>query len=133
MTDMDMTDETAPEFAGFFEAARRRQLAFPRCEDCGRFHWYPMKACPHCRSRRVAWQPVAGGGSLFSWTVVRHAFDPAYKDRLPYIVALVEFDDAPGIRLVTNLEADPAVLTIGDSVTPVFHPDGKVTFLPAPH
>ncbi len=126
-----MIDETAPEFAGFFEAARREQLAFPRCTACGSFHWYPMKACPHCRSRDIAWQPVAGEGAVFSWTTVRHAFDPAYKDRLPYIVALVEFADAPGIRLVTNVEADPDALSIGDAVRPVFHPDGRVTFLPA--
>ena len=128
---MDEIDIKAPEFSGFFEAARQGALAFPRCGDCGRFHWYPMKACPHCRSRQIGWQKVEGTGTVFSWTVVRHAFDPAYKDRLPYIIALLEFDDAPGIRLVTNIEAAPEEVAIGDRMWPHFHASGKVTFQPA--
>lgn len=128
---MEIVEDHPPEFAGFFEAARGGRLAFPRCESCGRFHWYPMKACPHCRSRDIAWRPVAGNGEIFSWTVVRHAFDPAYRDRLPYVIALVEFADAPGIRLVTNIEeADPESLRIGMQVRPVFRQDGLVSFRP---
>lgn len=126
-------DIAAPEFAGFFEAARRDVLAFPHCGDCSRFHWYPMKICPHCRSRSIGWQKVEGTGRVFSWTAVRHAFDPAFAERLPYIVALLEFDDAPGIRLVTNIEeTEPDAVRIGDRMRPRFHPDGKVTFRPAP-
>jgi uncharacterized OB-fold protein len=94
-----------------------------------------MKACPHCRSRAISWQRIDGTGSLYSWTIVRHAFDPAYRDRLPYIVALVEFPDAVGVRLIANLDADPNALAIGMAVKPRFA-DGvrngtTVTFVPA--
>jgi len=109
-----------PEFDGFFAALGHRALAFPCCAACGRFHWYPMKRCPHCGSGDIGWQEVGGEGEVFSWTAVRHAFDPAYADRLPYVVALVEFADAPGVRLVTNVAADPAALRIGMKVRPAF-------------
>lgn len=129
---MEKIDIRAPEFAGFFEASRRHELAFPHCRSCSRFHWYPMKACPHCRSSEIEWRAVEGTGTVFSWTVVRHAFDPAWKERLPYIVALLEFDDAPGVRLVTNVEGvAPEALRIGDRLRPDFQPDGRVTFRPA--
>ncbi len=35
---------------------------------------------------------------------MRHAFDQSQAGKLPYVVALVCFADAPGIRLVANIE-----------------------------
>ena len=62
-------------------------------------------------------------------------FDPAWRDRLPYIVALVEFPDAPSVRLIANVAADPETLAIGMAVTPRFDDGaaigkGGVTFVP---
>ena len=110
-----------PEFAEFFRHLQQGRLAFPRCEDCGRFHWYPMPRCPHCRSAAIRWQTVLGRGAVYTFTSVRHAFDKSRRDSLPYTVALVEFAEAPGIRLVTNIvAADTAELHVGDAVEPVF-------------
>lgn len=126
MADVDMP----PEFAGFFEAARNGKLAFPRCGDCGRFHWYPMPRCPHCRSHRLTWATIAGQGEIFSFTEVRHAFDKRRRDRLPYVVGLVTFADAPGVRLITNIvDALPAGLRIGQKVEPVFPSDAAEPIL----
>jgi uncharacterized OB-fold protein len=62
-----------------------------------------MPGCPHCGSAEVAWVRVAGIGRVFSYTVIHHASVPALQEHLPYNVVLVEFDDAPGVRLITNL------------------------------
>jgi uncharacterized OB-fold protein len=114
-----------PEFAGFAANAREHRIAFPHCEACRRFHWYPMPQCPHCQSGRIAWKPVSGAGTIFSFTEVRHAFDKSRRDRLPYIVAMVTFHDAPGVRLITNVVgADLAELAIDANVEPVFPPSG---------
>lgn len=117
-----------PEFEGFAANAREGRLAFPWCGACGRFHWYPMPRCPHCRAAGIAWKPVSGNGDVFSFTEVRHAFDKSRRGQLPYIVALVTFADAPGVRLVTNIiGADAADVRIGDAVAPVFPDRGDVT------
>ena len=127
----------ADEFRPYFDALARGILAFPRCGDCGRFHWYPMKLCPFCHRAGIGWVAVSGVASLFSWTIVRHDFDPAaierYGLRAPYIVALLEFADAPGVRLISNLvEADPDALAIGMAVQALFPAhDGRVLFRPA--
>jgi uncharacterized OB-fold protein len=123
------------EFAGFFDGIHAHSLRFPKCTDCGRHHWYPMQKCPHCGSDALRWEPVSGRGRLWSWTVVRHAYAPELRERLPYVVALVVFDDAPGVRLVTNLvDADPSALAIDMPVVPVFRTDvagpGRVEFRP---
>jgi uncharacterized OB-fold protein len=128
-----MSKRLNPEFAGFFESARRGVLCFPRCGDCNRFHWYPMPLCPHCRSTDVRWQAVSGRGELFSFTSVQHAFDAKFADRVPYTVGLVTFPDAPGVQFITNIVEAPAEgLTIGMPVDAVFDraSDGLVLFRP---
>jgi uncharacterized OB-fold protein len=113
-----------PEFAGFFENAAQQRLAFPYCRRCANFHWYPMPRCPHCRSRDIIWRSIEGRGELVSFSHVMHAFDKSRSDALPYVVALVKFADAPGVSLITNIDA-PAMdtLQVGDSVVPVFRTD----------
>ncbi|MBM0205696.1 OB-fold domain-containing protein [Micromonospora sp. STR1s_5] len=113
--------ETRPaEFEPFFAALRAGKLAFPRCSDCHRFHWYPMKMCPHCRSAELVWTPMTGHGRLFSWTVVRHPFDSAQGPAPPFVVGLVEFEEAPGVRLVTNVvDSEASELAIGVDLEPV--------------
>lgn len=122
------TNEVLPEFAGFFENAARGRLAFPWCRDCRRFHWYPMPRCPHCRGKAIEWRAVEGRGRLSSFTRVLHAFDKSRADKLPYVVALVEFADAPGVTLVTNLQVDDVVdLTIGQAVEADFRTNAAGT------
>jgi uncharacterized OB-fold protein len=114
------------EFQAYFDRLSAGELAFPICEDCARWHWYPMTLCPHCRSSRLSWRPVHGVGEIWSWTVVRHAFEPDYGDKLPYVVALVCFEDAPGIRLVANIEGISLdELRIGLPVELVRSADGR--------
>ncbi len=102
---MDSSSEQKipPEFVPHFTGLTEGQVRFPKCRECGKFHWYPMPLCPHCRSASIEWTATSGHASLYSWTVVRHAFSPSLRDQIPYVVALVTFDDAPGVRLITNL------------------------------
>lgn len=110
-------DAMAPEFAAHFEHLAAGRLCFPHCGRCQRFHWYPMPLCPHCRAGDWQWREVSATGSLFSWTEIHHAFDARYSGPLPYIVALIEFAEAPGIRLVGNLVDSPATsLALGQAV-----------------
>ncbi|MEZ5817109.1 MAG: OB-fold domain-containing protein [Hyphomicrobiaceae bacterium] len=116
----ETTSDMPPEFAGFFDHARTGKLAFPHCRACGTFHWYPMPLCPHCRSRDVGWQTIAGAGEIYAFTRVMHAFDKARAGDLPYYVAIVTFPDAPGVRFVTNIEGHADTVQIGKPVRPVF-------------
>ncbi|MFQ5415439.1 MAG: Zn-ribbon domain-containing OB-fold protein [Myxococcota bacterium] len=88
---------------GFWEAAQRRQLAIPRCDDCGAFVWYPADACRRCASAALRWTPVSGGATLYSWAGVSRALFEAFADRAPYLTGLVALDEDPSVRLVTTL------------------------------
>ncbi len=109
---------------GFFEGARSGHLAFPFCRTCKTFHWYPMPRCPSCRGREIEWRRIAGRGEVYSFTRVEHPFDKSRIGSLPYVVALVTFPDASGVRLVTNIVgAAPGALRVGLPVEPVFRTD----------
>jgi uncharacterized OB-fold protein len=45
----------------------------------------------------VAWIEASGRGRVHSWTVAHHPFHPAFKDALPYIVAIVDLEE--GVRM----------------------------------
>jgi uncharacterized OB-fold protein len=56
---------------------------------------------------------------------------PALGDACPYVVLLVEFSEADGIRMIGNLVGDPeAPIVIGAAVEPVFedHDDAEPPF-----
>lgn len=114
-------DALAAEFDAHFEHLAAGRLCFPYCGNCQRFHWYPMPLCPHCRAADWQWRAVSAIGRLYSWTEIHHAFDARYGGPLPYLVALIEFAEAPGIRLVANLVGSPAAsLTVGQPVAADF-------------
>jgi uncharacterized protein len=86
----------------FWRAAAERRLLMPRCADCRTFRWPAGPFCPQCRSQNVEWVPP-GQGRIYSFTIlpVRGESEGASPQfRIP---ALVEFDAAPGVRLVTSL------------------------------
>ena len=119
------------EYKPFWKGTRDARLCFPWCRSCGRYHWYPSILCPHCQSKEIEWVPIKGRGKVYTWTVVRHLFHSAFKNRLPLIVALVEFDDAPGIRLVTNIiRCKPEEVFVSMPVEVIFHMVNKELTMP---
>jgi uncharacterized protein len=89
---------------GFFAAARRGQLAIRRCNGCDAVLHLPRAYCHACGSWEGRWAPVAGTGTLHSWTVVEHQVHPAFP--VPYTVVLVQLDDVAA-RLVGWLPDRP--------------------------
>jgi uncharacterized protein len=127
--------EDDPQFAPHYTHLAAGRLCFPYCTACARFHWYPMPLCPHCQRAGWEWWQVTGRGTLYSWTEIHHGFDARYAGPLPYIVALIDFADAPGVRLVSNIVgAATDTLTLDMSLTAHFgqdpHGQPRVTFRP---
>jgi uncharacterized protein len=91
----------------FWDRAQQHQLVFQQCVRCQTFRHPPAAVCHVCRSADVEWVEVAGRGTVFSYTIVTHGVHPALAGSLPFNVILVEFPDAPGVRLVSNLIDTP--------------------------
>jgi uncharacterized OB-fold protein len=88
---------------GFWDACNAGRLEMQRCQSCKRFRFYPRPLCPRCRSLEWEYAPVSGRGTIYSWVVVHPPVMPAFQDRVPLAVVLVELDEDPELRLVGNL------------------------------
>ena len=93
--------EPTPLSQPYWDALREGCLTFQRCRHCGHA-WLPPRAeCPECLAAEWDWAGASGKGRLISWVIYHHAYHEAFKERLPYNVALVELDEGP--RLITNI------------------------------
>lgn len=107
--------EVTPLTAPYWEGLTAGELRFQRCGDC-RNAWLPTRQeCPKCLSERVSWEPSAGRGRVVSWVVYHSAVHPAFADRVPYTVAVVELDEGP--RLISGVDAPDDALAIELPVT----------------
>lgn len=119
------------ETLGWWEAAADHRLVVQRCASCGTLRHPPGPRCPRCRSSNHEWQDLPGTGVVYSYTLVRQAFIAPLADRLPYVVIAVELDEAPGVRLVSNLvDYDPEKVEIGMAVEVVWEDMGPNLALP---
>jgi uncharacterized OB-fold protein len=69
---------------------------------------------------------VSGRGTLFAFTVLHQPFHPGFVDAMPLIIGLTELDDAPRVRILTNIvDADPRELRCGLPMEVVFEQRGE--------
>lgn len=123
-----------PEGREFFEHCAAGRLCVQRCLECNALRHYPRPLCTSCLSPRWEWVQCTGRGTLYTYTVIRQNLNPRFRDRLPYVVAVVELEE--GIRMLAGLrDADPERVRVGmplvvDFATDV---DGRVVpwFRPA--
>ncbi len=108
----------------FWDGLRDGELRIQRCEECSKHVFYPRTVCPYCLSDRLGWVTASGRGTLYSFTVVRRAMNPAFQPDVPYVYAIVELAEGP--RVTTNvvncdmeaLRVDMPVKALYDNVTP---------------
>jgi uncharacterized OB-fold protein len=108
----------SPSTVPFWEAAAEHRLVVPRCTACGTYRMPPSPFCWKCRAQEVEWVEHDGAGTMYSFTVIRHAVIPDVRDALPFVAAVVELPGTGGCRLVGNVvDCAPEDVRIGASVT----------------
>ncbi len=86
-------------------------LRIAHCGSCRRFVHPPQHGCPECGGA-LSYVAVSGDATLFTFTVAYQQFHPSVPT--PFVIALVELVEQPGLRLVTNIVGcDPEALSCG--------------------
>ena len=118
-----------PENEHFWHGGAEGELRFLRCEDCRTYVHPPAPLCPGCLSRSLAPQAVSGRAVVHTFTVNHQPWIPGFDP--PYVVAIVELEEQPGLRLTTNVVGcEPEDVEIGMAVKGVFEDVGDDVFLP---
>lgn len=112
----------------FWTSGADGHLRFLQCSDCATFIHPPRPVCPKCLSESVAPAVVPGTGTVDTYTINHQPWHPAME--VPFVIARVAIDGAPGVFLTTNIVGCPVdAVDIGDSVTVAFEAQDDV-FLP---
>ena len=110
-----------PESDFYWEKCKEHELWLRHCRACDSTYFYPRDICPGCFSRDTDWVQSSGQGILHAFAIVHRGPVPAFRDRAPYVVAMVELEG--GARMPTNIvevEPDPSVIKIGMALQVVF-------------
>lgn len=89
----------------YWRSAKEHALKLQRCNDCGRFRFYPSRACTWCHSLEFDWAPVSGKGEVFTYSVVARGPGSPFEDLLPLVVAMVVLEEGPA--MMSNIVGCP--------------------------
>lgn len=112
----------------FWTGGEQGELRILCCNDCGGFIHPPRPVCRHCLSDNVAPKAMSGRGVVDTFTINHQKWHP--KMEVPFVIARVALEDAPGVYLTTNIvgcEVDQ--VDIGDRVAVTFEQQEDI-FLP---
>ena len=120
-----------PNNTPFFTAGSI-QIQF--CDDCQHAQHPPDDICYACRGRNLVFAACPGTGRIESCARVHHPVHPALADKVPYVIAIISVDGAPGCNVQGNvIGCPPEQVEIGQAVRAVFeeaeHPATKQKLL----
>lgn len=104
----------------YWDGAAAGELRYQSCVDCGRVQLIPRSLCEQCRGSKLNWQNSKCTGTVLTFTTVFRAPLDVFKDKVPYVIAIVDMDE--GFRVMVNaLPQARENLEIGARVSIGFH------------
>ena len=108
----------------YWTSGRDGVLRIQRCDACEYYVHPPGPACPRCHGRALTFAEMSGLAIVMAATVNHQPWYPGWPDT--YVVAIVELDEQPGLRLTTNLVGDVPRDAIGARVRVEFLEDDGI-------
>ena len=115
---------TPVEDQPFWDALDTGNFVLARCA-CGAYY-ARSQACLRCSATASAltWTPVSGRGTVRTFVVFDKPYHPYFKERLPYVVAVVALEEGP--EITTNIiDADVSAIEIGMAVRIIISSRGE--------
>jgi uncharacterized OB-fold protein len=130
----ELFPEITPLNAPFWEGLAAGEVRLQTCQGCGAHQYPPESFCYECGATELTWEQVRGAGTVYSFIVVHQNYHKAFKDFMPYTVAIVQLDEGP--RMLGAMLGLQQPIAIGDRVEPkirVVEADKKafLSFVPA--
>jgi uncharacterized protein len=113
----------------FWESCRDRRLTVQQCTSCRRLRYPISPVCQHCIGREWSWKPLAGTGTVYTFAVFRQVYNEAWRERVPYTVAIVELDEG-AMMLGDLVNVAPEEVNVGMPVRVDFEPVTSEVHIP---
>lgn len=119
----------------FWQACREGRFLLHRCGICHRHYW-PASRCIEHGARAMEWVDSSGRGTLYTYTVMHHAYTPAMKSKVPYVVGVIKLEEGPFFHSnvidcpLEQIAVDMPLVAVmrpheSGLVVPVFRPTGS--------
>ena len=103
-----------PDTGPFWAATRDHRLTYQVCASCDEVLFHPRRHCTNCLSVDTRWQDSAGGGTVYTFTVIRQHGQQYFRSRLPYVIGFIDLDE--GFRLLAEIDIAPDTVRVGQRV-----------------
>lgn len=115
------------ENRAFWTGGAEGKLLIAKCGDCGQYTHPPRLICRHCQSENIAPDAVPGTGTIDTMTVNHQPWAPGLE--VPFIIARVALDGAPGVYLTSNVVGSPVeTVNFGDKVRVTFEQQDEIFY-----
>ena len=106
----------------FWDGCKEHKFKLFRCKVCGAWYW-PVASCRNHKNEpymgNMEWVEASGRGKVFTFNIHHVAFNPVFKDDVPYVYALIELEEGP--MFGTNIVGcEPGEVKVGMPVEVVF-------------
>ena len=93
---MEWSDDLDGENRDFFRYCDEGDFRLQRGKERGLLRYPPTTACPWTGERESEWVAVEGKGTVHSYAEVHHPIQPAFREKVPYLILLVDLDTQKG-------------------------------------
>ncbi|MFB5281753.1 Zn-ribbon domain-containing OB-fold protein [Peribacillus sp. Hz7] len=107
----------------YWDAADRHELVLQKCESCHEYSHPPGPSCAKCGGTEMSWESLGSTvkGTIYSYIVSYRAFLPGFQNDLPLIIAIVQLEKVPQVKLIGNVrQCSPDEIEIGMNVKMVW-------------
>ena len=89
-------DDVDKENREFFKFCAESDFRLQKGRKSGLLRYPPTTACPWTGDRDYDWVSIEPKGSVHSYGEVHHRIQPAFKDKVPYMILVVDLDVQKG-------------------------------------
>ena len=115
------------ENRAFWTGGAEGNLNLMKCGDCGEFTHPPRLICRHCLSENMAPEAMPGTGEVDTYTINHQPWMPGLE--VPFVIARVRVDGAPGVILTTNIvNCEPEAVDFDDKVRVTFEEQNGIWY-----
>ena len=103
----------------YWNGAKSEKLMVQYSKDSNEYFLYSRSLGNTINDENIEWKEVSGNGEIYSFTYVHAPAGEAFKDDVPYVVALITLKE--GARIISNIIVDKnEKIKIGDKVKVYF-------------
>lgn len=107
----------------YWDAADRHELVLQKCTCCNAYNHPPGPSCTSCGSQDVTWESQGNDirGKVYTYVVSYRPFLPGFQNDIPLVIAVVELDNLPEVKIIGNvLNATAQDIEVGTEVKMVW-------------